>query len=107
MLRIDADSGEAFDIQGRCRAGNAALAAAGLGWLARREGDASLALRAVRLRELARSDLAPPEELRTTEFAKALLALRFELEGDALSGPPDQSSRSPSSLRAGRPREKR
>jgi hypothetical protein len=105
VLLVDPDLGVVMEKRGGCRAGNAALAASGIAWLAQQGGDVALASSAQLLRQLAREDLASPKEKDLVELAKALLALQFEVE---LRGGPaaGQSLSSPSSV-VRRPRENR
>ena len=107
VVLVDPEFGVAAATQGRCRGGSAALAGAGVGWLARGGGEATLLALAGALREQARVDLAAPRADRLAELAKALLALRFEAEAAAAAPARAQSLSSPSSLRESRPREKR
>ena len=80
MVRVDPLNLVSPRRQGSCRAGAAALSAAGLRRLAELTGDTRLAKEVESLWRQARADLTPPRERDLVEFAKAVQAMRVLLE---------------------------
>jgi len=77
---IDPESGLCDERRAQVTGGDAALAAAGLAWLAAAGGDETCATLAATLRSRAWSALATPHAEKAVELAKALHALRSEQE---------------------------
>ncbi len=84
VVQVDPVAGVACETRARVTGGDALLAAAGLAWWAAQPAAAaeraSITARAEALRRRGWHDLAEPSEERVVGFAKALHALRSELE---------------------------